>query len=446
MRYLFLYLIILIVLSFFTAGLDLQGLINSAPPNSTVYIPPGYYKGHLVIDKPLRIIGIGWPVIDGGGVGDVIYINHTWADLEGIIVVGSGRMTENAAIKAYKSWVILKNILINDSYHGVYMVESQGFIYNATIIGLGILGLGAEEFNPLYYEGGGYHHAPGFDERGHGIYLSGSSAIIEHCTVMYAKDGVYLDHAYNVVIRDNKALHGRYGTHLMYANNVEIVNNTFMYNLVGILLMFSDNLYVSGNKVLHNEGTYVSEGITLIEDDNVTIERNIIAFQIYGINVHYTPWRPSPFYVANNTILFNYYGAVFDLYGGGNFTGNIFLDNMFQLGATTNARLIYAKFSGNYWSDYVGDGSVPYIYVSPFSDLSETRHALRFFAFGPSAVLMQYMKLDLPVYARIEFIDPAPRRIQIMPTSLIFSYEFVVVGVILLMPLAVLWTWIRRWW
>ncbi len=97
-----------------------------------------------------------------------------------------------------------------------------------------------------------------------------------------------------------------------------------MYNLVGILLMYSQNLYVFGNRVLRNRGVYVSEGITLIESDNVVIERNIIAFHIYGVNVRYTPWRvDSYFYVRNNTVA--YYGAVFDIYSGDSFTSNIFL-------------------------------------------------------------------------------------------------------------------------
>jgi hypothetical protein len=211
--------------------------------------------------------------------------------------------------------------------------------------------------------------------------------------------------------------------------------------------MYSQNLYVFGNKVLRNRGVYVSEGITLIECDNVIIERNTIAFHIYGVNVRYTPWRvDSYFYVRNNTVAFNYYGAVFDIYSGGNFTSNIFLDNMIQLGTAGTTRRVSAKFFGNYWSDYRGDGDVPYVYVSPLSDLSELRLALRFFAFGPSTVVMQYMKLDLPIYARLEFVDPAPRRFQGALTGIVFSYEFVAVGVVLLMPFAVVWLWTRRWW
>jgi nitrous oxidase accessory protein len=441
MRYLFLFLL----LSILVIGVSVQELINSAPPNSTVYIPPGYYKERLVIEKPLRIVGVGWPVIDGGGIGDVIYVNNTWVELEGLVVAGSGTLPENAGIKTYNSWVFLRNVVVNSSYNGVYLVMSRGVIDNVTVIGLGLWRRGAEQFGQLFHEGG--YHVSGFEDRGHGFYVFNSSVVIRRSSVLYSKDGVYLEHSYDVVIRDSKFLSGRYGTHLMYSRRVEIVNNTYMYNLVGILLMYSQNLYVFGNRVLRNRGVYVSEGITLIECDNVIIERNTIAFHIYGVNVRYTPWRvDSYFYVRNNTVAFNYYGAVFDIYSGGNFTSNIFLDNMIQLGTTGTTRRVNTKFFGNYWSDYRGDGDVPYVYVSPLSDLSELRLALRFFAFGPSTVVMQYMKLELPVYARLEFVDPAPRRFQGALTGIVFSYEFVAVGVVLLMPFAVVWLWTRRWW
>jgi len=428
----------------FVGGLSIQELINAAPPNSTIYIPPGYYKERVVINKPLKIIGVGWPVIDGGGVGDVILINSTWVELNGVIVTNSGTLPEEAGIKIYKSWVILRNIVINFSYNGVYMVMSRGLMDNVTVIGLGLWKKNVEQFGQLYHEGG--YHVAGFEDRGHSFYIFNSSVIIQNSVGLYSKDGVYLEHSYDVVIKNSRFLNGRYGTHLMYSRRVEIINNTYMYNLVGILLMYSQNLHVFGNRILHNRGIYVSEGITLIECDNVLIERNVVAFHIYGINVRYTPWRvDSYFYVRNNTFAFNYYGAVFDIYSSGNFTDNTFLDNMIQLGATGTTRRVNVKFFGNYWSDYSGDGKLPYVYVSPLSDLSELRLALRFFAFGPSTVVVQYMKLDLPIYARLEFIDPAPRRLENMASNVTFSYVFAMIGVVLLMPLAVMWLWTRRW-
>ncbi len=433
--------LLFLVLSILVTGLSVQELIDLAPPNSTIYIPPGHYKERLVIDKPLKIIGVGWPVINGGGAGDVILINNTWAELEGVIVAGSGTLPEDAGIKTYKSWVILRNVVVNSSYNGVYMIMSRGFIDNVTVIGLG---RGREQFGQLYHEGG--YHVAGFESRGHGFYIFNSSVILQNSAALYSKDGVYLEHSYDVVIRNSRFLNGRYGTHLMYSSRVKIINNTYMYNLVGILLMYSQNLHVLGNIVVRNRGSYVSEGITLVECDNVTIERNIVAFHIYGLNVRYTPWRINAhFYVWNNTIAFNYYGAVFDIYSGGNFTGNIFLDNVVQLGATGITRRVNVKFFGNYWSDYRGGGDIPYVHVSPLSDLSELRLALRFFAFGPSTVVMQYMKADLPVYARLEFVDPAPRRPQGVVAGAAFSYEFAVVGVVLLTPLAFVWLWTRRW-
>ncbi|AET32192.1 NosD domain-containing protein [Pyrobaculum ferrireducens] len=435
---------LLTFLAFFLVAGYVQNMIDSAPPNSTVYIPSGHYRERLVINKPLTIIGIGMPVIDGAGVGDVVVINNTRVTIIGVAVWNSGTLPEDAGIKVYNSDVALVNVVVNMSYNGIYLIRSRAYLSNITVIGLGLVRATNETFQRLMHEGG--YHVTGFEDRGHAVYVFNSSAVVEKSRLLYSKDGVYLEHSTDVTIKGNTVMYGRYGVHSMYSRRVRVIGNTFMHNLVGVLLMYSQNLDVENNFIAKNRGVYVSEGITLIECDNVDIRGNKIFYHIYGLNVRYTPWRGDTYFVVyNNTIGFNYYGAVFDIYSGGNFTGNIFLDNMVQLAASGGARRVKARFYGNFWSDYVGDGNQPYVYASPLSDVSDVYLSIRFYAFGPSYAVMRYMGVSLPTYAKVTFVDESPRRAQPLRESAVgISPIWLVAAVLLAAPYVAMSVWTRR--
>ncbi|HET7289413.1 MAG TPA: DUF1565 domain-containing protein, partial [Thermodesulfobacteriota bacterium] len=46
--------------------------INAASPGDTISVGAGTYRERLVIGKTVRLIGVGNPVIDGGGSGTVV--------------------------------------------------------------------------------------------------------------------------------------------------------------------------------------------------------------------------------------------------------------------------------------------------------------------------------------------------------------------------------------
>ncbi len=57
-----------------TAPFDLARALAEAQDGDTIVIPPGDYRGPLVIDKSVTLMGEGWPVIDGSGQGDVLTV------------------------------------------------------------------------------------------------------------------------------------------------------------------------------------------------------------------------------------------------------------------------------------------------------------------------------------------------------------------------------------
>ena len=71
-----------------SAAGSIADAISRAAPGDTVRIGPGTYREQLVIDKPLTLIGEGWPVIDGGRKGDVVVIAAEWVTLRGFVIQG----------------------------------------------------------------------------------------------------------------------------------------------------------------------------------------------------------------------------------------------------------------------------------------------------------------------------------------------------------------------
>ena len=63
----------LLLLIFFISSLwanILQETIDSAPLGATLKLPAGIYKGNIVINKPITILGKeDGVIIDGGGIG-----------------------------------------------------------------------------------------------------------------------------------------------------------------------------------------------------------------------------------------------------------------------------------------------------------------------------------------------------------------------------------------
>ena len=86
----------------FVNGNLLQDTIDKAPVGAILKLPNGVYKGSIIINKPITIIGQGDNVIiDGEDSGTVIIAKGSYITLKNLTIINSGDRHENldSAIK-----------------------------------------------------------------------------------------------------------------------------------------------------------------------------------------------------------------------------------------------------------------------------------------------------------------------------------------------------------
>lgn len=384
-----------------TAG-SIASRIAEAAPGSTIEIGPGVYREHLRIDKPLRLIGRGMPVIDGTGSGDIIEIAAAGVEFTGFVVRDTGidLDKENCAIRVLASNTTIQDCVLDDILFGIDLKSAPDSVLRNNRIGGKKLDVA---------------------RRGDGIRLWRSDrCLVEGNTIHDGRDAI-LWYSSGVTVRGNHAFGCRYGFHLMYSDNVTIEDNDLSHNSVGVYLMYSKQVSIARNRFCSNRGPS-GYGIGLKETDQYRIEDNILAANRVGVYLDGSPFttaRPGEFF--RNTIAYNDIGFAFLPAVKGNvLSENNFIDNVEQVSVQGRGELSGNSFSlndrGNFWSDYVGydedaDGVGDYVHESRhlFENLLDREPKLRILLFSPAQQAVEFVARALPaVQPEPKFFDDSP--------------------------------------
>lgn len=359
------------------AGSDLQALVDGAPPGSTILVPPGDHRTHLVIDKPLTLIADGPVHLDGSGLGSVVTITADHVTLRGFHISGTGGQVEVAAgIKVVEAdGVTIEDNHLEDFFHGIAVLGARDLrVVGNTLQGSGIsasdsdhLVTGSAEHGHQVVDIGADPRSLGaFDTgagpqgQGDGIYLWNSEAVTIRDNVLRdVRDGVYLSYVSDALVDRNRIERSRYAVHTMFGAGVTVFESSARDNLAGLVFMYTGDVLAGRNVLGDHRSGATGVGIVLKDVKGVRIAENVIERNRVGLRAEGTR-RLSD---AEGAILRNRFDSndtavsLFpsaDLgFGANTFEGNLTDVHADDRGVARSNDWTY-EGTGNRWAGYAG--------------------------------------------------------------------------------------------
>lgn len=362
---------------------DIKSALAQSAAYDTIFVHSGTYaEGNIEIKKPLTIIGLSYPVIDGKGKYEMVSVRASHVEFNGFILRNSGyaSLDDPAAIKLYGSnYSKVINNILEDNFFGIYIQYGK----HCLIKNNKILAHGIEEQRI----GNGIH-----------CWKSDSLQIIAN-SISGHRDGIYFEFVTNSVIwRNYSSKNVRYGLHFMFSHQDAYYTNVFSDNGAGVAVMFTKGVMMANNVFEHNWGD-AAYGILLKEISDSYIIGNKFRNNTSGIYME----GASRIILEKNTFISNGWAMKIQASCMDNIIeANNFLSNTFDMG--TNGTLVLNQFKSNYWDKYEGYdlngdgfGDVPYHPLSLFSVISEN---------NPSAMLL-FRSFIMSLMDRSEKIMPS---------------------------------------
>lgn len=379
---------------------SLAGAIATASPGDTLFLQgPAVFFEHVVVDKPLRLVGLDWPVIDGRGSGTVMTIRATNVSVAGLVLRNGGSDLGNAdsGIMIDSRSAEVQNCRVEGGGFGIYLhgVKDCRITDNSII---------------------GNTNRPAA-QRGNGIHLwNAKSNYIVGNVISDTRDGAYFSYADGNLIASNRIEHTRFGIHYMYSHQNRLRGNILTANAVGAALMFARNCEVRGNRAFANR----RHGILLKQVEHSQFLYNSVSGQNRGFFIQQAVGNR----FEGNLISENDIGLYLSNQSEDNvFVGNAFANNAEQVWQPTDefekgrlASNLFAEHGrGNYWSDYTGSdadhdgiGDTPYHQTALFGYIVSRHPEARVFALSPAAALLRKGEELLPFLDIEGVTDPAP--------------------------------------
>jgi len=270
----------------------LQTRIDHAEAGAVLELEPGVYRGPVVIEKALTLLGSPGAIIDGGRSGSVISIKADAVRIENLTIRNSGLHlgNDNAGIHVMGDDTVIHGNRIESCLHGIYLRNVKG----GRLTGNVILGATGTHLTPAFdalSEGSPDADGPELcavgqlneNRRGNGIHIwSSSQVVIENNRVARTRDGIYFSFADECLVSGNEVRETRYGLHYMYSDENRFTHNHFTRNAAGAALMYSGNIHAVDNDFSGNRG-FRAYGMLLQSIDNSRIESNRIEGNTVGI-------------------------------------------------------------------------------------------------------------------------------------------------------------------
>lgn len=374
--------------------------LRGAPRGARIVVHPGTYREPtIVVDRPVTIIGEGWPTLDGEGARQIMLVTAESVTIAGLHFahVGSSFTEDRAAIKVNRAdhCVIAGNV-IDDAFFGIYLAG----VADCRIAQNVLRGRARTQTTA-----------------GNGIHLWSSRRVtIADNRIVGHRDGIYLEFVRESDIHGNRSEQNlRYGLHFMFSDSCRYARNLFRSNGAGVAVMYSRNIEMTANRFEQNRGsgTYglLLKDITDSRLDRNVFDRNTTAVLADGAN---------RLVAVENDFLENGWGLRIEASSqDARFLRNRFMGNTFDV--TTNSREPALTFRGNYWDAYDGYdldgdgvGDVAYRPIRLFSLVVARHEPLLVLLQSPLVRVLDAAERAFPALTPDLVVDPAPsmRRVR----------------------------------
>ncbi len=399
--------LLLSFLAFFTylQGSVLQDAIDNAPDGSILKLPAGVYKGSIVINKPITIIGKEEGVIiDGEGNGTVITAKGSFITLKNLKIRASGDRhdTLDAAIKLMEgSQCEISDCVIEDCLFGIDLqMVKNSIISNNRITSKNIdLGL-----------------------RGDGLRLWYSNDNIVKKNALYKSRDMVVWYSHGNKIIENSGEYCRYSLHFMYAGKNLVKNNHYQFNSVGIFFMYSQDTIAEGNVVKSSLGA-TGMGIGLKDVSNFVLRNNTVLYNAQGIYIDRSPFEPDTHnWIEDNKVIYNSEALHFHSMSENNILkNNTIMGNIEDIvndsrGSKTNENEII----GNYWDKYEGFdsngdniGDTPHKVYQYADQLWVYNKDVKFFYASPVISLLNFLAKLAPFSKPLFLLEDKEPKVKI---------------------------------
>jgi len=312
-----------------TSNSSIQEMIDNANHGDTIYVSAGTYYEHLVVDKPLTIIGDGAEstIVDGMGLDEHVFtIVSDNVDISGFTIMNcsigfSGIRVYNDSCNIHNNIfrmcgggveprnvedVNIHNNTIEENIWGIFIHSSMDCSINDNIIRENIYGMElgystAEIKNNIIKNNDLYgmfqlwcnqvtiiSNTYSYNDFAIQTYNSNGN-IIRDNYVNHNQRGISLFNSSDNQIKNNNIRNNGRGVYLWReSNNNQIIYNEIYSNAIGIYIAESNYNNISNNNILNS----ADKGVGLIYSSDNTISKNKIISECFdGIELVYSPYN-----------------------------------------------------------------------------------------------------------------------------------------------------------
>ena len=346
---------------------ELRDRLARTPSGGTLTVQPGVYRGALVIDRPVTLVGIGHPTLQGDGTGTVLTIRAAGTTVRDLMIEGSGPgpVGNPAGVSVEADHVVVKDLHIRDTYTGIWVEGAKDAQITGNVIeGRKTVAVSGEtprmDEDMAGKDDGRAGHGAAQAGRGDGVSLFNAiRPVVSGNTIADVRDGVYLEYGSGTRIECNSVVGSRYAIHSMYGKSVTVAGNHFATNQSGPVMMYGGPVTLEGNVIRDEQSAATGFGVLLLDVGGARLLRNVIVSNRVGLQIEGPLGDPRPTAVELNTIALNQVGV--GLYPTANaaLSQNSLVENTVQvLGLGPDGGGGDSPWSrdgvGNYWSDYRG--------------------------------------------------------------------------------------------